>query len=68
MSDFRLLRTFFIVFVLLVETIWSSDLILQNQVLKRESLKKKKEKFLKKLHMERWGGMVEFCKLFTQYS
>ena len=63
MSDFRLLRTFFIVFVLLVETIWSSDLILQNQVLKREN-----EQFLKKLHMERWGGMVEFCKLFTQYS
>ena len=55
MSDFRLLRTFFIVFVLLVETIWSSDLILQNQVLKREN-----EQFLKKLHMERWGGMVEF--------
>ena len=42
MSDFRLLRTFFIVFVLLVETIWSSDLILQNQVLKREN-----EQFLK---------------------
>ena len=43
MSDFRLLRTVFIVFVLLAGIIWSSSFILQNQVLERE-----KKQFLKK--------------------
>ena len=43
MSDFRLLRTFFIAFVLLVGISWSSSFILQNQVLERE-----KKQFLKK--------------------
>ena len=43
MSDFRLLRTFFIAFVLIVGIIWSSSFILQNQVLERE-----KKQFLKK--------------------
>ena len=54
MSDFRLLITFF-VFVLLVEIIWSSDLILQNQVLKREN-----EQFLKKVAHGKmgWDGRI----------
>ena len=43
MSDFRLLRTFFIAFVLLGGIIWSSSFILQNQVLERG-----KKQFLKK--------------------
>ena len=60
MSDLRLLRTFFIAFVLLVGIIWSSSFLLQNQVLEREKKQFiKKESFAKVAHGKMvWDGRI----------